>query len=192
MTRSDTAWPPTQAEPPAYHPKAPTPGTELSSHYAECFGCGEDQPSGLHMHTEAGDDHVFHSKFTVTRDHQGAPGLAHGGLLSCAFDEALGIAVGHLLRKPAVTGRLETDFRKPVPVGSTLYIAAKVDGVDGRKIYASATGRLGAADGPLAVRARAVFIMVAVEHFTEHGDAGAIEKLRAAAEAKRKRWEINP
>ena len=29
--------------------------------------------------------------------------------------------MGQLLRRPAVTGKLETDFLKPVPVGSTLH-----------------------------------------------------------------------
>ncbi|MEY2823137.1 MAG: hypothetical protein RLZZ485_773 [Actinomycetota bacterium] len=29
-------------------------------------------------------------QFVVTDQHQGAPGLAHGGLLALAFDEALG------------------------------------------------------------------------------------------------------
>ncbi|MEY3098759.1 MAG: hypothetical protein RIS32_550, partial [Actinomycetota bacterium] len=58
------------------------------------------------------------AQFTVTDLHQGAPGLAHGGLLSCAFDEALGKLMW-LVREPAVTGKLETSFLAPVPVGST-------------------------------------------------------------------------
>lgn len=60
-------------------------------------------------------------KFTVTENHQGAPGLAHGGLLSLAFDEALGKLMW-LIRTPAVTGRLETDFLLPVPMGRTLLL----------------------------------------------------------------------
>ncbi len=69
-------------------------------------------------------------KFTVTENHQGAPGLAHGGLLSLAFDEALGKLMW-LIRTPAVTGRLETDFLMPVPMGRTLYIDAKITGQAG-------------------------------------------------------------
>ena len=52
---------------------------------------------------------TINAKFTVTEMHQGAPGLAHGGLLSCAFDEALGKLMW-LVRQPAVTGKLETLF----------------------------------------------------------------------------------
>lgn len=187
-------WPPVATEPPQIHPKAPSPGTTLSAHYAECFGCGPDQAAGLHMVSTVGDEWIVRSKFTVGREHQGAPGLAHGGLLACAFDEALGTAVGQLLRKPAVTGRLETDFRRPVPVGSTLYITARVDGMAGRKIYASADGHLDAEDGPIALHARALFVTVGFEHFSTHGDPDSLEKLRAAAktEQQHERWEINP
>jgi len=187
-------WPPVETDPPEIHEKAPAPGTKLQPHYTECFGCGDDQPGGLRMSTEVADSYVIKSTFAVTREHQGAPGLAHGGLLACAFDEALGTAVGQLLRKPAVTGKLETDFRKPVPVGSTLYIHARVDGASGRKVYASANGHLDAEDGPIAVQARALFVIVAFEHFTAHGDEDALDKLRDSARKAEQpqRWDINP
>ena len=45
------------------------------------------------------------------------------------------------VRVIAVTGRLETDFVGPVPVGTTLYLEAEVTAVAGRKIYSTATGR---------------------------------------------------
>lgn len=157
-------------------------------HYDECFGCGELE-SGLHMQSTVGEQACVHAQFTVTEAHQGAPGLAHGGLLACAFDEALGTAVGNLLRRPAVTGKLETDFLRPVPVGSTLFITAKPDGTAGRKIYASADGRLDSADGPVAVRARALFVQVAFEHFTSHGYADAMARLHRTRE---RNWDINP
>jgi len=133
-----------------------------------------------------------HSRFLVTEAHQGAPGLAHGGLLACAFDEALGTAVGNLLHQPAVTGRLETDFRKPVPVGSTLYIDTALDGTAGRKIYANAEGRLDAPDGPLAVSAHALFVIVEFDHFTTHGDTDAHTKLADDDGRSSGEWNINP
>lgn len=178
MTNSGEAWPPEGAEPVAAHPDAPGPGTKLGVHFSECFGCGDEQDAGLHMESTVGDGLSVKSQFTVTEAHQGAPGLAHGGLLACAFDEALGSVAGNLLRLPAVTGRLETDFRRPVPVGSTLFITATLDGMDGRKIYVSAEGRLDAEDGPVAVRARALFVRVEFEHFTKHGDVDAWKKMR--------------
>ena len=172
VTRSVT-WPPVETELPP-RPLDPAPGTALGPHYAKCFGCGE-QPDGLHMRMVAGDGHYLDSTFTVTEAHQGAPGLAHGGLLVCAFDEALGTTAGTLLRRPAVTGKLETDFLRPVPVGSTLHIRSTLDGVAGRKVYVSADGRLDAPDGRVAVRARGLFVTVRLEHFAKHGRAEDIK-----------------
>lgn len=133
------------------------------------------------------------AEFTVKPAHQGAPGLAHGGVLTSALDETLG-SLNWLLRVIAVTGRLETDFVRPVPVGTALHLDAQVTAVSGRKIYSTATGRIGGPDGPVAVRAEGLFIEVKVEHFTENGRP---EEIRAAMDdpdqIKRARaFEVNP
>ena len=137
---------------PERHQLAPAIGSKIPSHFGHCFGCGELHPTGLHLVAYAGEGLDVSAQFTVTENHQGAPGLAHGGLLSLAFDEALGKLMW-LLRAPAVTGRLETDFLKPVPVGSTLHITAEITGQSNRKVYTSAIGRLNAPDGEIAVKA---------------------------------------
>ncbi|MCP2301574.1 PaaI family thioesterase [Actinokineospora globicatena] len=178
MSRTADVWPPVAVEMPERHEDTPAPGTDLPPHYAYCFGCGDRQEDGLHLRASVGEGHRILSRFTVTEAHQGAPGLAHGGLLACAFDEALGTTVGNLLRRPAVTGRLETDFLRPVPVGTTLVIDAHLDGVAGRKVYVSAEGRIDSEDGPVAVRARALFVLVEIKHFIDNGRA---EDLRAVA-----------
>lgn len=191
MSRVPPRWPPVEVEQAHRHPDAPEPGTKLGPHYAHCFGCGDELDGGLHLQTVMGEEETILAQFTVTEAHQGAPGLAHGGLLACAFDEALGTTVGHLLHRPAVTGKLETDFLRPVPVGSTLHIVGRLDGVAGRKVYASADGRLDAADGPVALRARALFVIVDFSHFTEHGTADP----RVVAEDPalgRRHLDINP
>ncbi|HYN74775.1 MAG TPA: hotdog fold domain-containing protein, partial [Candidatus Limnocylindria bacterium] len=122
-----------------------------------------------------------------------APGLAHGGLLSTAFDESMG-ALNWLTRTPAVTARLETDFRRPVPVGSTLHIDAAITGMEGRKIWTGATGRLDAWDGPLAVEAAALFLAVSLEHFRTHGRAEDVEAALADARTRStvRSFEVNP
>ena len=102
--------------------------------------------------------------FTVTDHHQGAPGLAHGGLLTTAFDDALG-SLNWLLRRPAVTGRLETDFRRPVPVGSTLHIDAEVAGVRAARSSPGRSAASSARTARVAMTAAALFVQVPVEHF---------------------------
>ena len=109
--------PPPDAVLPMRAPHAPPPGATIPSHYRWCFGCGTEHPTGLHMRITAGEGLTVVGDFLVTEHHQGAPGLAHGGLLTAAVDEILG-SLNWLLAGPAVTGRLECDFRRPVPVGT--------------------------------------------------------------------------
>lgn len=191
-SRSRTS-PPPNASPPQRHPDAPAPGERIASHYPDCFGCGPDHPTGLHMQLTAGPDCSIVASFVVTEHHQGAPGLAHGGLLTAAFDEALG-TVTWLLRVPAVTVHLEVDFRRPVPVGSTLVIDAECTAVAGRKIYSQATGRLGDAAGPVAVEARSVFVSVPLEHFRTYGRPEDIERYVASVAGDQvvHAFEVNP
>jgi acyl-coenzyme A thioesterase PaaI-like protein len=184
--------PPEDATLPERHPNAPAPGEEMLSHFRFCFGCGVDHPTGLHLRVYAGEGLPTHSQFTVSEHHQGAPGLAHGGLLTAAFDEALG-SLNWLLQHPAVTGRLETDFRRPVPVGSVLYIDAEVRGQAGRKVYTRASGALDAPDGPIAVTAAALFVQVALTHFTTHGRPEDVAQARSDAQTGGIRsYEVNP
>ena len=138
-----------------------------------CFGCGVDHPTGLHMKSIAGEVLTATCEFTVTEMHQGAPGLAHGGLLSLAFDEALGKLM-YLLQVPAVTGHLDTDFIKPIPVGSKLFINARITGQERRKVYTEAEGRLNSPDGELALKASALYIIVGLEHFKKNAAEGFI------------------
>lgn len=167
MGRVASTVPPEGSIIPERHPLAPPVGTKIPSHFGHCFGCGELHESGLHLVAIAGSGLDLTGKFTVTDKHQGAPGLAHGGLLSLAFDEALGKLMW-LIRTPAVTGRLETDFLLPVPMGRTLYINARITGQSGRKIYTQAEGRLDSPTGEVAVNAAALFISVPMEHFIKN------------------------
>jgi acyl-coenzyme A thioesterase PaaI-like protein len=168
----------------------------LGSHYRQCFGCGPDHPTGLHLSLTAGEGCTIHATLHVTEHHQGAPGLAHGGLLAAAFDEALG-AVTWLLRVPVVTVHLETDYRNPVPVGTTLFLDAECYAVAGRKIYSRATGRLANADGEpgeIAVQARSVFVSVPLQHFRDHGRASDIDSFVASHDETEvlHAFEVNP
>ena len=169
--------PPPDAVLPERSPVAPAPGDPIPSHYTKCFGCGSEAEQGLHLTLFAGEGLSLYGTFTVSDQHQGAPGLAHGGLLTIAFDDALG-SLNWLLSSPSVTGRLEVDFRRPVPVGSTLHIEAAVVGVKGRKIFSRAVGRLDAPDGPVAMTAASLFVQVPVEHFVANGRPEDVERAR--------------
>lgn len=194
MARVPSTVPPEGAQIPPRHSKAPESGSRIPSHFGHCFGCGELHPTGLHLVAHVGQGQDITAVFTVTQNHQGAPGLAHGGLLSLAFDEALGKLMW-LIRSPAVTARLETDFVLPVPMGTELHISAQITGQVNRKVYTSAVGRLGSADGPIAVRASALFIIVPMKHFMDNAPKAYIEHVTAHPELLAfvdPDFEINP
>jgi acyl-coenzyme A thioesterase PaaI-like protein len=127
------------------------------------------------MRITAGEGLTVTGTFTVTEHLQGAPGLAHGGLLTAAVDEILG-SLNWLLEGPAVTGRLECDFRKPVPVGTVLHFDAEVVGVKGRKVFTRAVGRLDGPEGPVAITAAALFVQVPLQHFVDHGTSEHVQR----------------
>lgn len=190
--RTGQVWPHGAAPVPPRSPSAPPPGTELQSHYRRCYGCGPDAVGGLHLRIVAGEGLTVEGVLEVTPDHQGAPGLAHGGLLATAMDEVLG-SLNWLLAAPAVTASLQVDFQRPVPVGTELHVAAGIAGAAGRRVYSQGTGRIGGPDGPVAITARAVFVRVGLEHFTVHGRPDEV----AEAARQRRPWtgermEINP
>ena len=181
MSRVASTTPPAGAPLPVRHTKSPATGEQLPSHFKHCFGCGDLHPTGLHLIAHVGEGLTISAEFTVTENHQGAPGLAHGGLLSLAFDEALGKLMW-LLRAPAVTARLETDFLRPVPIGTTLHISAQITGQVGRKVYSEAVGRLNSPDGDIAVRAASLFVIVPMKHFLENAPTEYIDAIKANPE----------
>ena len=194
MARIPSTTAPEGAPIPERHAMAPVAGSKIPSHFGHCFGCGELHPTGLRLVAYAGEGLDITAEFTVNENHQGAPGLAHGGLLSLAFDEALGKLMW-LLRAPAVTGRLETDFIKPVPMGSTLHITAEITGQVNRKVYTSAIGRLNSVDGEIAVRAAALYIVVPMDHFMNNAPKEYLAQMAKTPELMAfvdPTFEINP
>jgi acyl-coenzyme A thioesterase PaaI-like protein len=100
------------------------PATEvvLPPHHAHCFGCGGSNSAALGLVFRQVGDRV---SATVTLDerHQGAPGVAHGGVLSAILDEAAG-TVAFALREPAVTAQLNVAFKAPAPLHRRMTVAA--------------------------------------------------------------------
>lgn len=184
-TASTLTTPPPDAHMPDRGEHAPKPGDAVPSHFRWCFGCGADHPTGLHVAVLAGEGLTVTGRMVATENHQGAPGLAHGGLLTAVLDEVLG-SLNWLIGVPAVTGRLEVDFRRPVPVGSELLLAARITGVHGRKVYMQGEGRF--ADGTVALAAAAVFISVPLQHFLTHGNAEQVRDALADRAAGGPAW----
>lgn len=107
--------------------------------YQLCFACGQRNPYGLHMVFEVQDDTIV-SDFTPREEHQGFPGVLHGGIIAAVLDEALN-RTSALSEHPAwtMTGRLEVRYRRYVPYGPRLRVRARLEGQRGRMVQASGT-----------------------------------------------------
>jgi len=130
------------------------------THHDLCFGCGVANLFGLQMEVEpAADGEGVTGRFFVKQDHQGPPGLAHGGVLACALDEAMALCV-HGEGSLAMTGRLEVEFRAPAAVGTFVRIEARVERREGRRLELSAQARQVGGERRVLAEGRASFIRV--------------------------------
>ncbi len=80
-----------------------------------CFVCGRDNPIGLRLTFET-DGQCVVTEFTPRPEHQGYPGVLHGGIASALLDEVLGrtaIAYGRFM----MTAQMEVRYRVPIPIG---------------------------------------------------------------------------
>ena len=132
-------------------------------HLITCFGCGPDNPHRLGIEPVYTSDRVI-AEFTFHPRFEGGPGLAHGGAVAALFDDLLGF-VSMMHQRPAVTAKLEVNYRHPIPLGVTIRAEAWLTGHEGRKQYVEGAGF--AADGTVLVEASGLFLAVGVEHFTK-------------------------
>jgi acyl-coenzyme A thioesterase PaaI-like protein len=133
----------------------------LPPHWPTCFGCGPEAEAGLHAVTRKVGDEV-HCTYTFTSRHEGAPGIAHGGAVAALVDDVCG-GLLFVIREPAVTRTLNVEYLKPVLVGETYDLVAKVDRREGRKLFITCEGRDGA--GTLVLRGGGLFLVVDLSHF---------------------------
>lgn len=135
---------------------------------AICFGCGPNNPAGLHIRTYwDGEEGVCH--FMPDRAHTAFPGVVYGGLIACLIDcHSIGTAIAHAYsnsgREPGtdpkityVTGTLHVRYIKPAPMGDELTLRARVLEMHGKKAVVScslsANGETCALGEVIAVRA---------------------------------------
>lgn len=136
----------------------------IPPHHDNCLGCGPENGAGLQMAMRSRDNDVV-ADLVLDRRHEGAPGLAHGGAIATALDDLFG-GVLVLVQTPAVTASLNVEYRRPVPLGAPLQLAARCVETEGRRLKMRGEIHLGA---QLLAEATAVFVRVDVAHFEQAG-----------------------
>jgi acyl-coenzyme A thioesterase PaaI-like protein len=89
---------------------------------------------------------------------EGPPNCVHGGMIAAGFDEVLGFCQGFTAR-PGMTGTLNVTYRSPTPLHQLLRYSARVDRIEGRKIFVKGDLRVDA-DGRLCAEADGLFITI--------------------------------
>jgi len=109
--------------------------------YANCYGCGRNNESGLHLKSywdgnESVCRHTPDARYTG-----GVPGFLYGGMIASLMDcHGAGTAAAAKARetgKPVsrfVTASLKVDFLKPTPMGVELEIRGEAAEIKGRKV----------------------------------------------------------
>jgi acyl-coenzyme A thioesterase PaaI-like protein len=126
------------------------------THHELCFGCGLANLFGLQLELKRDGDRV-EGRFFAKQDHQGPPGIVHGGIVATALDEAMALLV-HDERIPALTRRLEVDLLGAAPIGTFLGVTAWIAEQEGRRLTLAAELTSG---DEVCARATGVFVRVA-------------------------------
>lgn len=156
----------------ASHPRATPAGVEAGAAFAGMADfpdrsplVGRSNPIAPPMQLDLVGEEV-HGAVTFGAAYEGAPGCVHGGFLAAALDEALGLAC-IFSGNPGMTGELTIQYRSPTPTGERLDLRARLDRLEGRRIYTSGEIRSGER---LTCRAEGLFIAIEAEKFEELKD----------------------
>ncbi len=140
-----------------------------------CFGCGDENPIGLHLQFSPTADGVA-AAFVPEPAHQGFDNVIHGGIISAVVDEAMAWATTRA-GVWAVTAEIAVRFRNPLAVGEPATVTARVTENRGRVV--STTAELTRdSDGTTIATATATFVRVSdtlagerQRRYLEGGDA---------------------
>ena len=143
-----------------------------------CFICGMQNPIGLKIFFYEQADGSVRARFTPRAEHQGYPGVLHGGITTALLDETVGRAAMFVNNNQfMLTAKLELRFRKPVPIGQPLTVIGRVEKMSRRG--ATGCGEIRLADDTVAVEASGLFVALPPTQ------SDAMEKLLPG-------WEVVP
>ncbi len=115
----------------------------LRSVYDRCFGCGVDNPIGLHLHDFTAAPDGVTARFTPSEDFNGFHGVLHGGVVATALDE---ISAWSAILGAGVfvfTAKLEIRFRAEARIDDTFTLMGSVVDDRGRRLTIESSMRSG-------------------------------------------------
>ena len=141
---------------------SPRPGPIALCHACERRG---DCQLGLGRE-ELMPDGSVETTLMCSADHEGGPGVAHGGWIAAMFDEVTG-HVPLLNQQLAVTGSMTVTYIKPVPIERSLIARAWIISKEEHRWFVQGELVL-ASTGVLLGRAQATMVLRDPGHFERH------------------------
>jgi uncharacterized protein (TIGR00369 family) len=96
---------------------------------------------------------------TIGKQHEGPPGLVHGGVVATLLDHVLARSA-RIAGHGGLTASLTISYRRPVPLGVPLVASGELVSIEGRR--ATATARLVAEDDPGTTLAEGEALLIAL------------------------------
>lgn len=97
---------------------------EIKEDLNYCFGCGKTNPVGLKL-TFDRQGELMHAEFTPQPEHQGYPGMTHGGIIATLLDEIMANA---LFQRGifVVTAEMTVRYIHKVPTGKKVHLYSRI------------------------------------------------------------------
>jgi acyl-coenzyme A thioesterase PaaI-like protein len=106
-------------------------------HLRECYGCSSENAASLGIVNVATAEGA-EARVRFGREHQGPPGLVHGGLLATLLDEAMG-TVPCGMPGIRLTAEMSVRYRQPTPIDTDLVCRARIADASDRGFTVDAT-----------------------------------------------------
>lgn len=143
---------------------------------SNCFVCGVENESGLHMRFYTVAPGQVETVHTVPARFQGYPGYVHGGVIASMMDEVMGrVFMETGSDRFMVTAELKIRYRKPVPIETPLTLRGRA--VKDRGRMAQAEGEIMDPDGNILVTGEIIV-------------AAIPEDMRAAGNYEAMGWKV--
>lgn len=135
-----------------------------------CFTCGLENPFGLKLHFyDNGTDEVW-ADFAIGPNHQGYPGVVHGGVVAALLDEVGSrVMMAGSANRFGMTAKMEVRYRRPVPLETSLRAVARA--VKDRGRFVSAHAEIRTPAGEVLAEAEVLMAEVSLDQLpTEEAD----------------------
>jgi acyl-coenzyme A thioesterase PaaI-like protein len=94
---------------------------KLGDNTSNCYVCGQANAQGLRIPFVRDGEHGSSASYEARAEHEGWPGVLHGGITFSLMDESLAWAL-YFQGIRGVTARAQTQFKKPIRTGTLLVI----------------------------------------------------------------------